>query len=271
MNSLANLQAQLEKEAGASARSERDRLIAEHLPQVRLIARRIHDRLPGHVSLEDLISTGVVGLISAVDRYQPEMGVKLRTYAEYKIRGAILDSLRELDWAPRKQRRRAKEIERAFAAAEQRMQKAPSEQDVASELGLTLEQYREWASESSTLSVGSLEHGVHEDDARLPVHQVADREELLPSKLLESAELERLLSRALHRMPQPERTVLTLYYHEEMSLREIAAILDVHESRVSQLKSQALARLRSFLDVRWPQKGAAVGSENKKTGPTVGR
>jgi RNA polymerase sigma factor for flagellar operon FliA len=238
--------------------NERERLIEEHLPQVRLIARRIHDRLPPHVNLDDLISTGIVGLISAIDRYQPSQGVKLRTYAEYKIRGAILDSLRGMDWAPRRQRRRAKEIERAVAAAEQRMQAAPSEEDVAKELGIGVEEYREWASEAKTLSVSSIDNAFPDDDRREVSRQVPAREELLPSNLFERAELERLLARALERMPQPERTVLSLYYHEELSLREIARVMGLHESRISQLKTQALSRLRTFLASRWPDRGTEM-------------
>src|SRR3712207_5486783 len=111
-------------------------MIMEHLPQVRLIARRIHDRIPGNISLDDLVSSGVVGLIAAIDRYDGDQGVKLRTYAEYKIRGAILDSLRVLDWAPRRQRRRARQLSEAVSAAEQRMHRTPSEEEVAQELGI---------------------------------------------------------------------------------------------------------------------------------------
>ena len=109
------------------ATDERERLILEHLPQVRLIARRIQERLPENISLDDLISTGVIGLIAAIDNFDPTHNVKLKTYAEYKIRGAILDSLRGLDWAPRQKRKKAKQIEGAIAAAEQRLQRAPIE------------------------------------------------------------------------------------------------------------------------------------------------
>src|SRR5690348_4301082 len=116
---------------------ERERLILEHLPQVRLIARRIQERLPENISLEDLISTGVVGLISAIDNFDPSHNVKLKTYAEYKIRGAILDSLRGLDWAPRQRRRRAKQIDAAYAQAEQRLQRLPAEDEIAAELRIS--------------------------------------------------------------------------------------------------------------------------------------
>src|SRR5213080_3225827 len=126
------------------AEDERERLILEHLPQVRLIARRIQERLPESVSLDDLVSTGVIGLIAAIDHFDPTHNVKLKTYAEYKIRGAILDSLRGLDWAPRQKRRQAKQIEAAISAAEQRLQRAPGEEDVAEQLGITIGEYHEW-------------------------------------------------------------------------------------------------------------------------------
>src|SRR5690349_19398596 len=124
--------------------SGRERLILEHLPQVRLIARRIQERLPENVTLEDLVSTGVLGLISAIDNFDARHNVKLKTYAEYKIRGAILDSLRGLDWAPRKKRRKAKQIEAAIAVAEQRVQRAPTEEEIAAQLGIPLNEYHQW-------------------------------------------------------------------------------------------------------------------------------
>src|SRR6266567_1908591 len=116
------------------ATDERERLILQHLPQVRLIARRIQERLPENIGLDDLISTGVIGLIAAIDNFDPTHNVKLKTYAEYKIRGAILDSLRGLDWAPRQKRKKAKQIEAAIAAAEQRLQRAPMEEEIAEQL-----------------------------------------------------------------------------------------------------------------------------------------
>src|SRR5258708_22971252 len=121
----------------------REELILEHLPQVRLIARRIHERLPDSISLDDLVSTGVLGLISAIDNFDPVHNVKLKTYAEYKIRGAILDSLRGLDWAPRQKRRKSKQIEAAIAVVEQRLQGPASEDEIAAELDITLEEYHQ--------------------------------------------------------------------------------------------------------------------------------
>src|SRR5262252_6766944 len=130
--------------AAETSTEERERLILEHLPQVRLIARRIQERLPENISLDDLISTGVIGLISAIDNFDPSHNVKLKTYAEYKIRGAILDSLRGLDWAPRQKRRKAKQIEAAITSAERRLKRSPHEEDIAQELGISIDEYHEW-------------------------------------------------------------------------------------------------------------------------------
>ena len=238
--------------------NERERLILEHLPQVRLIARRIQERLPENISLEDLISTGVIGLISAIDNFDPRHNVKLKTYAEYKIRGAILDSLRGLDWAPRQKRRKAKQIEAAITSAEQRLQRAPAEEEVAAELGLSLAEYHEWLVEIRGLNIGSLEYTAGEQGKDL-LHYIPDESENSPSAVLEKSELERLLAEHIGGIPAMEQTVLSLYYQEEMTLREIAEIVHLHESRISQLKSQAILRLRSKLAEQWPAtRGVAV-------------
>ena len=231
---------------------DRERLILEHLPQVRLIARRIHERLPESVSLEDLVSTGVVGLISAIDHFKPEHNVKLKTYAEYKIRGAILDSLRGLDWAPRQQRRKCKQIEAAIAVIEQRVHRTPTEEEIARELDLSMEDYHDWLVDVRGVNLGSLEGNSGEEEGRDLLKFISDTEENWPSRLMERAELERLIAEAIERMPTIERTILGLYYHEELTLREISKIVRLHESRVSQLKSQAILRLRSFIGKRWP-------------------
>lgn len=238
--------------------AERERRILEHLPQVRLIARRIHERLPESVSIDDLISTGIVGLISAIDRFDPIHQVKLKTYAEYKIRGAILDSLRGLDWAPRQQRKRAKQIEAAIAVAEQKLKRAPNEEEIAAQLGLSMAEYHEWLVDIRGVNLGSLEASSGDDDGRDLLKYISDKEENWPSHLVERAELERLLVEAIDRMPPIEKTVLSLYYQEELTLREIAKIVGLHESRISQLKSQALLRLRTYLEKCWPMKRGQV-------------
>ncbi len=230
---------------------ERERLILEHLPQVRLIARRIQERLPENISLDDLVSTGVLGLISAIDNFDPRHNVKLKTYAEYKIRGAILDSLRNLDWAPRQKRRRAKQIEAAIAVAEQRLQRTPTEEEIASQLEISIDEYHDWLVEVRGLNVASLDYGAGEQGKDL-LHYIPDENDNLPSTLLERSELERLLAEGIETIPAIERTVLSLYYQDELTLREIAEVVNLHESRISQLKSQAILRLRSRLSQQWP-------------------
>jgi len=230
---------------------EREQLILQHLPQVRLIARRIQERLPENISLEDLVSTGVLGLIAAIDNFDSSHNVKLKTYAEYKIRGAILDSLRGLDWAPRQKRRQAKRIEAAISAAEQRLKRAPTEDEIAAELGLSLEEYHEWLVDIRGLNIASLEYTAGEQGKDL-LHYLPDGGDNLPSALLEKSELERLLAQGIDSIPPMERTVLGLYYEEELTIREIARVVNLHESRISQLKSQAILRLRGHLAAQWP-------------------
>ena len=243
--------ADLTRVADSDDDEERERLILEHLPQVRLIARRIQERLPENIVLEDLVSTGVLGLISAIDNFDPCHNVKLKTYAEYKIRGAILDGLRGLDWAPRQKRRKAKQIEAAIAVAEQLLKRLPAEDEIAAQLRIPLEEYHQWLVEIRGLNIASLEYagGEHGRDM---LHFLPDNGQNLPSTLLEKSELERLLAESIDRIPEMERKVLSLYYHEELTLREIALVVHLHESRISQLKSQAILRLRSHLAAHWP-------------------
>ena len=237
--------------AGASGDDERERLILEHLPQVHLIARRIQERLPDNVGLDDLVSNGVLGLISAIDNFDSGHNVKLKTYAEYKIRGAILDGLRGLDWAPRQKRRKAKQIEAAIAAAEQTLQRLPAEDEIAAQLKIPIEEYHQWLVETRGLNIASLEYTGNER-GRDMLRYLPDSGQDLPSTLLEKSALERLLAESIGAIPEIERKVLGLYYREELTLREIALVVHLHESRVSQLKSQAILRLRSHLAAHWP-------------------
>ncbi len=240
------------------ASEQRDTLIMDHLSQVRLIARRIHERCPENVMLEDLVSAGTLGLISAIDRFDETQGVKLKTYAEYKIRGAILDSLRSMDWAPREQRRRSKLVDMTVTRMEQQLQRVPTELEVAQELGISVEEYHEWQVETRAVNVGSLElTSSTTEESRDILQYVSSDQEDLPLRQLERSELRRLVANAIERMPQTERTVLNLYFVEELTLREIAKVVGLHESRISQLKAQALGRLRSHLHKCWPAKGAA--------------
>ncbi len=237
-----------------SAAQQREQLILENLPQVRLIARRIHERLPQTVCMDDLISAGTLGLIAAVDHFDPTQNVKLKTYAEHRIRGAILDALRGLDWAPRQRRRMSRDIEAAIATLEQRLSRTPAEEEVAAELRIPLAEYHQRLIDIEGLNIGELDFASNEDDERSLRYAIDDTENS-PSQILERAELERVVALAIERMPKTERTVLSLYYHEELSLREIADILELHLSRISQLKTQAILRLRVLMQKRWPAAG----------------
>lgn len=231
---------------------ERERLILEHLPHVRWVAMRIHEKIGGAVALDDLVSAGVIGLINAVDSYDAKFNVKLKTYAEHRIRGAILDSIRGLDGVPVHKRKRLKEIEAAIAAAEQRLQRAPGEEDIASELKMPIGEYQELLAELRGVSLGSLDEVADGFSESKLLRYIAQDEENLPARILERAELEKLLADAVNKMPRLERTILTLYFKEEQNLQEIAEILGIHTTRVCQLKSQAVLRLRAYVVKKWP-------------------
>ena len=230
---------------------ERERLILEHLPQVRLIARRIQERLPDNVALEDLVSSGVIGLISAIDHFDASPQRQTQDLRGVQDSGGHSGQPARPGLGARQKRRRAKQIEAAIAAAEQVYQRLPTEEEIAAQLGISLAEYREWLVEIRGLNVTSLEHAPGTPGKDL-LHYVADAACSLPSALLERSELERILAEGIDRLPEIERTVLSLYYRDELTLREIATVIGLHESRVSQLKSQAILRLRTDLAASWP-------------------
>jgi RNA polymerase sigma factor for flagellar operon FliA len=240
----------------ADAIHRREKLVIEHLPQVRIIAGRIHDRLPRHIALEDLVSSGVVGLLSAIDNFDPSYNVQLKTYAEARIHGAIIDSLRELDWAPRETRKFSKLIQGAIRKLQQQFGREPAEDEIAAELKLPLAEYQEKLNESQAVEIQRLEHAGSDDQSRDLLNIVSGDEELWPSRIVERSELERILTQAIDRMPKQERTVLSLYYFEELTLREIGEVMGMHLSRCGQLRVQAILRLRSHMERVWaPKRG----------------
>src|SRR6266568_433 len=231
---------------------EREQLILDHLTQVRWIAIRIYEKLPGATNLEDLISTGIIGLINAVDNFDPTYNVKLRTYAECKIRGAILDSVRGLDGVPSHHRKKLRRIGSAIFEIEQRLMRPPTDEEIAAELGIDVEEYRRWLQDVQGVTVGSLDVISDNGEGVSLLRYVADNPEDQPSRILERAELEKLLAEGVEKMPQLERTILDLYYRQGLNLREIAEIYGFHVTRVSQLKVQAVLRLRSYMQRLWP-------------------
>ena len=224
--------------------------LREHLPMVRFLAIRIRERLPQQVELEDLISAGIVGLLDAFQKFDPAKKVQFRTYAQFRVRGAMLDSLRALDWGPRDLRRKGRAVEEAIRSLSSKLGKAPTESEVAEEMSLSLEEYQQLLGELSGLELGSLNALPADDDgvealALLPAGPEDD-----PFLRCQTSEMRSLLAAAIAELPERERMVLTLYYYEELTMKEVGATLGVVESRISQLHSSAMARLRVALGAK---------------------
>jgi RNA polymerase sigma factor FliA len=232
---------------GTALTSEQEKVLLEHLPIVRFLARRIHERLPQHVDIEDLVSAGVVGLMDAFAKFDPAKKVQFRSYAQFRIRGAILDSLRTLDWSPRELRRKGRAVEEAIRALTARMGRAPNESEIAGEMGVGLDEYQQLLGDLKGLEIGTLhlEHNENSGDEELAY--VPGKPEEDPLFRCLRGELEERLTEAIANLPDRERLVMTLYYFEEMTMREIGLALGVVESRVSQVHASAVMHLRAAL------------------------
>jgi RNA polymerase sigma factor for flagellar operon FliA len=229
------------------APADRDRLLLEHLPTVRYLARRIHERLPQHVELDDLISAGVVGLIDAFSKFDHSKKVQFKSYAQFRIRGAILDSLRTLDWSPRELRRKGRAVEEAIRTTTQRFSRAPTEPEIAKEMGLDLSEFQTLLGELKGLEIGSLHMERSEDSGDEELSYVPGPPEDDPLFRCLKGEMKQRLTDAIEELPEKERMVLTLYYYEELTMKEIGLTLGVVESRVSQIHSSAVVRLRAAM------------------------
>ena len=238
---------------------ERQRLLIENLPEVRYIARRIHDRLPSHVPFDDLVHAGILGLIDAVDKFDPNKNVQLKSYARFRIRGAILDSLRQLDWSPRHLRRQARQIELVNRELASELGRSPTEPEIASRLGVELVEFQRLLGELRGLDLGSLQGQSDDGLIEENVAVAATRPEEDPFHLTLRTEMRAILAQAIEELDEKERQVLGLYYLEELTMKEVGVILDIGESRVSQIHTAALIRLRSRLQGRI---GASSGSHD---------
>jgi RNA polymerase sigma factor for flagellar operon FliA len=229
--------------------AERERVLMEQLPQVRYIARRIHDRLPRHVAFEDLVHAGVVGLIDALNKFDLSKHVQFSSYAKFRIRGAILDSLRELDWSPRELRRKGRLVDSTHAQLSGKLGRVPTENEIAHEMGIDLKELQSLLAELDGLELGSLRvessrDGKEED---LTDHIPSKPEETPFFQCLRS-ETKHLLEKAISELPEKEQRVLALYYYDELTMKEVGAALGIGESRVSQIHSLAMVRLRARLN-----------------------
>ena len=218
-------------------------------PLVKYVAGRMGSGLPAHVEEADLISYGLGGLISAIERFEPEREIKFETYAIPRIRGAIIDELRSLDWVPRSVRARAREIERANVKLEHRLQRAPSDEEMARELGLEVEEFQESLVQISHSTIAALDElwsvSDQSGDQVSLLDTLADPTAPDPAAAMDASDLKDRVADAIARLPEREKLVIALYYYENLTLREIGEVLGVTESRVSQLHTKAVLRLRS--------------------------
>ena len=231
-------------------RAIRDRLILTYAPLVKFVAGRLGSGLPAHVDEGDLVSYGLLGLIGAIERYDPAREIKFETYAIARIKGAIIDELRALDWVPRSVRARARDIERAIAELERKLRRAPTDEEIAAKLGVTEEELGDSLTEISRSSIAALDElwTVSDGgDSVALIDTIEDTSGPDPEFSLEQTELNEALAEAIARLPEREKLVVTLYYYEELTLREIGEVLGVTESRVSQLHTKAVLRLKARL------------------------
>jgi RNA polymerase sigma factor for flagellar operon FliA len=229
----------------------RDRLILTYAPLVKYVAGRLGSGLPAHVDEGDLVSYGLLGLIGAIERYDPERDVKFETYAIARIKGAIIDELRAMDWVPRSVRSRAREIERAIAELERKLMRAPTDAEIAEKIGITEEELEDSLTEISRSSIAALDElwtvSSSGGDQIALIDTIEDTDAPDPQSSLSATEMREAIGEAIARLPEREKLVVTLYYYEELTLREIGEVLGVTESRVSQLHTKAILRLKARL------------------------
>jgi RNA polymerase sigma factor for flagellar operon FliA len=229
----------------------KEQIVLEHTPLIRYIVNRIAVRLPSHIDLDDLHNTGVIGLMDAIEKYDPEKNCKFKTYAEFRIKGAILDQLRSLDWVPRSVRQKSRRLERAYGEVEQRLGRSASEEEVADSLGLQIDKFHELLNQVRGVSLVNLEElrGGSGDGERTGTFAdiVEDVHSENPFATLKLHEMKHVVADTIGTLPEKERLVVSLYYYEDLNMKEIGGILGITESRVCQIHTKAVLRLRAKL------------------------
>ncbi len=230
-------------------RRTKEKLIIEYAPLIKFIAQKIAVRLPSNIEFDDLVSSGVIGLMDAIDKYDPTRDNKFKTYAEFRIRGAILDELRAQDWVPRSVREKAKQLERVHLRLEQRLGRMPNEDEVTKELQISKEEYYDLLNQVKSVSLLSLdEAGSFNSSDRKSILSLLESCKIpSPITQLNLKALKEVVTKAIESLPEKQRLVLSLYYYEDLNLKEIGDVLEVTESRVSQLHTQAILWLRRKL------------------------
>ncbi|MCB0361349.1 MAG: FliA/WhiG family RNA polymerase sigma factor [Bdellovibrionales bacterium] len=260
-NNSSSLLQKYKEEPNKLTPQQKDKLIMEYAPLIKFIAQKIAIRLPSNIELDDLISSGVIGLMDAMEKYDPSRDNKFKTYAEFRIRGSILDELRAQDWVPRSVRDKAKMLDRTLVQMEAELGRSATDEEVAENLGMTLEEFYDLVNQVRPVSILSI------DDAA--TFSNVDKKSILnllegcrlnnPFNQLNLKSVKEVVTKAIEDLPERQRLVLSLYYYEDLNLKEIGRILRVTESRVSQLHAQAIARLRAKLSQYFEEQELIAG------------
>lgn len=229
----------------------RDELIVEYVPLVKYLAQRIALKLPNHVEIDDLVNSGIIGLIDAIEKFEPSRGIKFKTYAEFRIRGAIFDGLRSLDWVPRSVRKQKKMVEQSHAALEQKLGRHATDEETAKSLGVDLQEFYKILDNLKGVTLGKFVELNNNDsqsaDGESAIAFIPDDSTDDPYHEFQKQELTELLAEAIRNLPDKERYVVSLYYFDELTMKEIGTVLSITESRVSQLHTKSMLRLRETL------------------------
>ena len=224
----------------------REEVIKQYSPMIKYVANRIAMRLPPHIEMDDLVSVGVLGLIDAITKYDPTRGAKFKTYAEFRVRGAILDELRSMDWVPRSVRQKASNVDSVVQKLQSKLGRPPEDEEVAGEMGISLDQFFDTLNETKSMPVLSLEGlGIAKEtgEQQSLLDCLAGKSDTDPQIQIRLNELKEIIAQAIDTLPEKARLMITLYYYEELTMKEIGAVLDVTESRVSQIHSKAVFKL----------------------------
>lgn len=234
-----------------NSQDAREKIILHYSPLVKYVASRLSASLPASIDINDLVSYGLFGLIDAIEKFDPGRQIKFETYAIPRIRGAIIDELRSLDWVPRSVRAKSKELEKVYLELENKFKRVPTDEEVAEAMGLSIKELQNLYLQLSYTSVVALEElwsaGADKDDSLTVIDTVEDTTSVDPSQVFEQEEVKEVLTQAIDNLPEREKIVVALYYYEGLTLKEIGEVLNVTESRVSQLHTKAIFRLRAKL------------------------
>ena len=228
----------------------REEIIKRYSPMIKYVANRIAMRLPPHIEVDDLISVGVLGLMDAISKYDPTRGAKFKTYAEFRVRGAILDELRSMDWVPRSVRQKASNVDAVVQKLQGKLNRNPEDEEVAKEMDLSLDKFYDTLNETKSMPVFSLEDlGIAKEtgEQQSLLDCLAGKADADPQTQIRLTELKGIIAKSIDTLPEKERLMVSLYYYEELTMKEIGVVLDITESRVSQIHSKAVYHLRTKL------------------------